>query len=146
LEVTTFTPRTVDLTIGGHKIAEMTDVKYSFATTVTPDPIHLRAILGVFVWRMLGDLHLPYMRRRGNGAMWRDALRANQGETLGYLKTRDENGSPKEEAPTAPPKRIRYQAEPGETMESFRARVRAKDPALRVIPSEHLADGDDADG
>jgi hypothetical protein len=67
---------------------------------ITPDgvPHRIRAGLGVFVWRMLGDLHLPYMRRRGNGAMWRQALRASQQRTLDYLMTLDEHGAERTEA------------------------------------------------
>jgi hypothetical protein len=70
------------------------EYKYTFATTVTPDPIHLRAILGVFVWRMLGELQAPLLRRHANGPMWRRALQANQGEALGYLMGVDQDGAP----------------------------------------------------
>jgi hypothetical protein len=63
---------------------------------ITPDgvPYRIRAGLGVFVWRMLGELQAPLLRRHANGAMWRQALRRNQAGTLEYLMARDADGVP----------------------------------------------------
>lgn len=51
-------------------------------TPITPDGVPVRACLGVFMWRMLGELHTPLLRRRGDGSIWRRALRAEPSEKV----------------------------------------------------------------
>jgi hypothetical protein len=110
--MTQCTPESVDVHICGRKVEGRDGAHFAFdgaldptlnayedarvrlAAAITPDgiPRGARARLGVFVWRMLGELQAPLLRRHANGAMWRQALRRNQAATLEYLMRRDADG------------------------------------------------------
>jgi hypothetical protein len=54
-------------------------------------------------------------------------------------EARDRRRKKEEEfVPPSPGERVRYQADPGETMDHFRKRVRNRDPSLKVLSREDL--------
>jgi hypothetical protein len=60
-----------------------------FLWHLTPSGIVGGAMLGVYVWRLLGEMLTEPFNRRGNLGMWQRALAANADETVRYFLERD---------------------------------------------------------